>query len=84
MATASINYGGVCAGGGHHTLTVTAGAANKTSTLTLADFNAPITQEELDAFMKVALRGKKAIDGLTNGQLLSQAQAGITITISSP
>jgi hypothetical protein len=79
MASFTIQRTAVCVGGNHHT--VTAGGLSPTAMLTPSDVTGPVTDEDLTIAIAILLRAKKQLDGLTNGQLLAAAIAGIEVTL---
>lgn len=78
MAAVTITLTDVCAGSNHLTFGVT---GDKTGTVRslLDDMVSPVTQDELDAFVKILARLAKI--GKTNVQVRNQFQAGVTITV---
>lgn len=81
MASFTIQRTAVCAGGNHHTFTISANGSSPTVMLTPPDVTGPVTDEDLIVALAILLRAKKRIEGLTNGQLLAAAVAGITVTL---
>ena len=81
MASFTIQRTAVCDGGNHHTFTITANGHSPTVTLVPSDVTGSITYADLQTLVAILLRAKKQIDGLTNGQLLAAAIAGITVTL---
>lgn len=83
MASATLSFVSICAGGEHivGNISSTTPTVNIDVSMTKTEFSAPLTADEIATAMRVILRFKKADDGLTNAQLLSALQSGITVSL---
>lgn len=79
MASVTIQITSVCTGGDHATVKLTKDAQNRNVPMTVPDLRSPVTQEEIEAFAKVAL--KLLSEGKTLAQFKAAAQAGFTVTV---
>lgn len=81
MAFITIQRTAVCAGGNHHTFTLTAGQRSVDVVLTPQHITDDVTDGELVDAIAILLRAKKQLDGLTLAQLRTLAIVGITVTL---
>lgn len=80
MATVTIRSESFCAGGGHATLSLAVnGSPRGQWTLLAEDVLDDITDEEVEAFLKLLIRAHKV--GRTKAQVRADLQAGITVTV---
>lgn len=78
MATLTLRITNVCAGGEHFTLTAT-GDVSYSCGYGVAEFTAPLTDAEKEAFLKVLVRFAKI--GRTAQQVKNALIAGATVTV---
>jgi len=81
MASFTIQRTAVCSGSNHHTLTLTAGERSVQIVLTPGDVLSALTDDELRIAVATLLKAKKALDGLSNAQLMAAASLGITVVL---
>jgi hypothetical protein len=79
VASVTIQLLSVCAGGDHATVRLTKGAQVRDVQMLVADLRTTITQDDIEAFCKVAL--KLHNEGKTLAQFKSSVQAGVTVTV---
>jgi len=80
VANVNISLVHACAGGSHIRINGNVnGGANNTLDSTVADLKAPLTDREIDIFMRVLV--KLYTIGKTNNQIKAGLQAGFTVTI---
>lgn len=79
MASVTIQVTAVCAGGDHATVRLTKGAQARDVTMLVPDLRSAITQDDIEAFCKVAL--KLHSEGKTLAQFKASVQAGVTVTV---
>lgn len=77
MASITVTATSVCSGGEHITMTIT-GAKSGTVRIDASNLSAPITDDDVEAFVKILCRLCKA--GKTVAQTKSAMTAGITVT----
>lgn len=78
MTTITVTATSICTGGNHITFTIT-GAKSMIVTGQVEDIKRPVTDEEVEAFVKVLC--KLAKSGRTIAQYKTLVQAGITVTV---
>jgi hypothetical protein len=79
MASVTIQVTAVCAGGDHATVRLTKDGQSRTLPMLVQELRGSITQEDVEAFAKVAFR--LLAEGKTAAQFKTAAQAGFTVTI---
>jgi hypothetical protein len=80
MATILLKLEHVCAGGGHATISVALNGTPKGEwELWADDVLADVTDEEIEALMKLLIRAHKV--GRTKAEVRTDLQAGLTITV---
>lgn len=77
MASLTVTASAICGGGNHVTFAVT-GAKTATVKAEINDMQDPVTDEDLESFVKVLCKLCRA--GKTNAQLKTALQAGLTVT----
>lgn len=78
MTTITVTATGICAGGNHLTFNIT-GDRTRTILGQVEDIKTPLTDDELESFIKVLC--KLAKSGRTIAQYKTLIQAGITVTV---
>lgn len=78
MAALTITLTGICSGGNHLTFGIS-GDRSATVRGSLDDILAPLTEEDVVAFLRVVCKLAKA--GRTTAQARALLQAGVTVTI---
>ena len=79
MASVTIQLQSVCAGGDHALVRITKGAQVRDLAMSVSELRSAITQDDIEAFCKVAL--KLLSEGKTAAQFRTAAQAGFTVTV---
>lgn len=80
MASLTLTIDAVCAGGDHLTLgLVLDGQAKRVARCVRSELTAPLTEEEIEAAMKVLIRLHAR--GKTANQVRNNLQAGLVVTI---
>lgn len=79
MASVSIQLLSVCAGGDHALIRLTKGAQERDVAMLVPELRSAITQDDVEAFCKVAL--KLLNEGKTLAQFKAAVQAGFTVTV---
>ena len=79
MASVTIQLQSVCAGGDHASVRITKGAQVRDLAMSVPELRSAITQDDIDAFCKVAM--KLLNEGKTLAQFKSALQAGFTVTV---
>lgn len=79
MASVSLQLLSVCAGGDHAVIRLTKSAQVRDVSMFVPDLRSAITQDDIEAFCKVAM--KLLNEGKTLAQFKAAMQAGITVTV---
>lgn len=79
MASVTIQLQSVCSGGDHATIRLSKGAQVREVLLSVSDLRMALTQEEVEAFCKAAM--KLLSEGKTGPQFKSALLAGVTVTL---
>lgn len=79
VATVNIVQNSQCAGGGHKVITATlSGGQSRTLNFQRDEISAPITDEEIEAFVRVSIRLHKI--GKTVSQVETDLSSGFVVT----
>lgn len=78
MASETVTLTSICAGGNHLTFTLT-GAKEAAHVLELSSISEPLTDAEIEGFLKCV--AKLARQGRTLAQARTLLQAGVTVTV---
>lgn len=79
MATITIKLTEICPGGAHAKIDLTKNSVVRNIDVNVPDMRAPITQDDIEAFCKVAM--KIMNEGKTLNQFRATLLAGFTVTI---
>jgi len=79
MASVSVQLVSVCTGGDHAIVRLTKGAQVRDVPMQVQELRSNITQDDIDAFCKVAL--KLHNEGKTLAQFKASVQAGVTVSV---
>lgn len=80
MSTVAIRMTALCAGNNHATIEVVKdGGATRTVALGIADVRSAPSQDDIEAFVRVAIRLQS--EGKTLAQLRTSLLAGFTVTV---
>jgi hypothetical protein len=79
MASVSLQLVSLCAGGDHAVVRLTKGAQVKEVAMLVPELRSAITQDDIEAFCKVAM--KLHSEGKTLAQFKASVQAGVTVTV---
>jgi hypothetical protein len=79
MASVTIQVTAVCAGGDHATVKLTKDGQSRSVQMLVPELRSAITQDDVEAFAKVALR--MLSEGKTLVQFKTAAQTGFTVIV---
>ena len=79
MASVTIQITGVCTGGDHASIKLTKDNQSHTVPMLVTDLRGPISQDELEVFVRVAL--KLHAEGKTLAQFKTSASVGFTVIV---